>query len=84
MVAGTLSHNWTDDGTSVRCQCRHCFNSREQPEKLAEITHNGLEIMDGRHGRVHFVQMPVRSVIERLAGTTDGSAVVDYVRRVFV
>ena len=63
-------------GTSVYCDCH-------QTERLMDIKpHIGIEVMDGRHGTAHRALVPPRQALERLAGTLDGSAVMDYVRQV--
>ena len=63
-------------GTSVYCDCHHT-------ERLMDIKpHLGFEIIDDRHGIKHKALVPPREALERLAGTLDGSAIVDYVRRV--
>lgn len=65
-------------GTSVYCTCHGT-------ERLCDVRPGeGLHVIDGRHGTRHEARVTSRELLERLAGTTDGSAIVEYVHRVVV
>ncbi len=61
------------DTTSVRCDT--CVT-----QKMAEVSGTGLRILSHAHGERHEVVLSPRATLERLAGTVDGSAIVNYVR----
>ena len=64
-----------NSGTSVMCDCHGT-------ERLCDIRPGiGLEVLDGRHGIKHLARVDSREMLERLSGTMDGSAIVDFVRR---
>lgn len=64
------------NGTSIYCDCHGS-------ERLCDIRPGiGLEVMDGRHGVKHLARVEPREMLQRLAGTLAGSAILDYVRRV--
>jgi len=76
MTTGTL-------GTSLYCDCPNRYGvhaSCPGREKLGELRSDGLEIQDKRHSGRHVVHLTPRDLLERLAGTVDGSAIVHYVR----
>ena len=62
-------------GTSIYCTCHGT-------ERLLDLTRDGLHVMDGRHGTKHEARLEAREILERLAGTVSGSAIVAYVARV--
>ena len=65
------------DGTAVLCDC--CGRT-----KVAELhPRENLAIVDRSHGRKHVAVLTAREILERLSGTLNGSAVVDYVKTVF-
>lgn len=63
-------------GTSVMCDCHGT-------ERLFDIRPGvGIEAMDGRHGQKHIARVDTHEVLQRLAGTVDGSAIMEFVRHV--
>ena len=63
-------------GTSLFCSCHGT-------ERLADLApHQGLHVVDGRHGTRHEVRLSERQILERIAGTVEGSAIVTYVRAI--
>ena len=69
--------NGNHDGTAIRCDC--CDRV-----KVGEIhPQSRLAIVDRSHGRKHVAVLTAREILERLSGTLNGSAVVDYVKTVF-
>ena len=64
------------DGTTIICD--DCGQ-----EKLGELhPRDKIEIQDNRHGRRHVVTLTVPEVLRRLSGTTDGSAIVNFVQNI--
>ena len=70
-------HQISPDGTAVLCGC--CPPGRKT--KLAEVDAAGLEIVARSHGTHHTGTVDPPSLLRRISGTTDGSAIVEYVRR---
>lgn len=65
-------------GTSVMCDCHGT-------ERLLDIRPGmGIEVKDDRHGCKHVAMVESREVLQRLAGTLDGSAIMEYVRQVVI
>lgn len=63
-------------GTSIYCNCHGT-------ERLLDLRPGeGIHVLDGRHGTRHEAIVGPREVLARLAGTVEGSAIVDYVERV--
>ena len=63
-------------GTSVYCDCHGT-------ERLLDIMPGeGIEAIDRRHKVKHSVMLEPREVLERLAGTVDGSAIMCFVSKV--
>lgn len=67
------------DGTLILCSC--CPAGRRQKFGLLP-TQEGIVLRDGRHGRTHTVMMRPLELLQRLAGTMDGSAIQQYVAEV--
>ena len=63
-------------GTSVMCNC--CGTER----MLDIMPHVGIKVIDGRHGVRHTAEVDSREMLERLSGTINGSAIVDFVRKI--
>ena len=52
-------------------------------ERLLDLRpREGIQVVDGRHGTRHEATVGPREMLARLAGTVEGSAIVDYVSRV--
>jgi len=64
------------NGTAIVCDCCDC-------QRMAFLDTDGLRLRDRRHGTTHQAQLSPEQILVRLAGTTGGSAVVDYVRAIF-
>ena len=64
-------------GTTIVCDC--CGS-----HKLGEMDSNGLEIQKKSHGRDYVATVSPRELLRQLAGTLEASAIVEYVRGVFV
>ena len=60
------------DGTSIRCTC--CSRKK----KLAELSPDGLEIINGRSGNLHRSQTTPLEIVEVLSGT-QGAGVISWV-----
>ena len=83
-------------GTAIRCVCDHQQKMAEvspgtglsiqgETKTLGMLRRDqGLEIVRERHNRKHYAIIAPKELLQRLAGTLEGSAVVDYVQRVFV
>ena len=64
------------NGTSIYCDCHG-------NERLLDVQPRvGLHVIDGRHGVKHEARVAARELLERLAGTVSGSAIVTYVSNV--
>lgn len=69
------------DGSNLLCRCRDCQPGQRQ--KLGLIyEQQGIVLADRRHGTLHRAEVGVKELLMRLAGTIDGSAVVNYVEEV--
>ena len=71
-------------GTSVYCEDHGCqVVEHRHYERLLDIKPQvGIEVLDDRHGQRHRALVQPREALERLAGTINGSAILDYVRKV--
>lgn len=70
-------------GTAIYCLEHGCSAQEHQHwQRMLDIKpQQGLEIIDARHGERHQAFVKPKEILERLAGTVDGSAIVDYVRK---
>ncbi len=71
-------------GTSIYCGCS-LDGQLHQSEKLGEIRPaEGLVIHDRRNRIRHMAIVPPGEVLQRLAGTLDSSAVLEYCKTVVI
>ena len=50
-------------------------------QKLAVVTPGlGIEVVSRHHGTYHTGSLSIRDILTQLSGTTDGSAIIDFVR----
>ena len=51
-------------------------------QKMAVVTPGqGIEVVSRHHGAYHTGSLSVRELLNQISGTTDGSAIVEFVRR---
>jgi len=62
--------------------CNVCSCAHPGHQKLAEITHDGIEIISRHHGTYHTGSLSIQEILRQVSGTTDGSAVLSFVREV--
>ena len=61
--------------TNLLCLCHG-------QQRMAVVTsHEGIEIISRHHGTYHVGSLSARDLIVELAGTVDGSAIIDFVRQ---
>ena len=72
MTIGTGSNS-----TEANVYCR-CHGG----QKIAEIGSAGVEVISKHHGTYHIGSLSAREVLRRMAGTLEGSAIIQFVRRV--
>jgi len=51
------------------------------PRKMAELEGTTIDIRHKSHGTWHHAETSIRTVLERLSGTVEGSAIVSYVQK---
>ena len=67
-----------DNGTAIGCNC--CGNV-----KLGELhPQQNLQLVDTRYGKRHKAVLEPKELLQRLAGTVEGSAVLTYVQTLFL
>jgi len=73
-----------DTGTSIFCGCS-LDGELHHSEKLGEIRPlEGLVIHDRRNRIRHMAVVSPMEVLQRLSGTLEGSAVIEYVKKVII
>ena len=70
-------------GTSIYCDDHGCTAGEHRHyQRLLDIRPGeGIEVRDERHGTAHTALVPPREALERLSGTRDGAAILEFVRR---
>lgn len=64
-----------------RAQAVNIFCLCHGAQKMAEITpKEGIEVVSRHHGTYHIGSLSVRELLTQLSGTTNGSAIIDFVR----
>ena len=68
-----------DNGTNSKALTVYCVCHGRQ--KMAAVTPGiGIEVVSRHHGMYHTGSLSVRELLTHLSGTTDGSAIIDFVR----
>ena len=74
--------SWSNGNVvNLLCLCHPTTEGRNRPQKMAEVTPGlGIEIVSRHRGIYHTGSLSVRDLLTQLSGTTDGSAIIDFVR----
>ena len=70
-----------DNAIDLYCTCIEHGGKRQTLGKMYPL--EGIEIKSRHHGTYHMGSIAASELLFILAGTTDGSAVIEFVRRVF-
>ena len=70
MGTGSNSH----EANNIYCLCHG-------QQKVAEIGSGGIEMVSKHHGTYHVGSLSAKEVVMRLAGTVEGSAIIQFVQK---
>ena len=74
MTIGTGSNSHE---SNVYCKCHGA-------QKVAEVGPEGVEIVSRHHGTYHVGSLSAREVLSLMAGTVEGSAIIQFVQKIMV